>query len=99
MNRNCQQSDEIISVTERKRRSLHELPVTPKCPVPLESPKLHVSPMFPGSPWFLVSPVSNRRKVDTALKAYAAVNACTERNTARTRRWNFVRDLRGLETR
>jgi hypothetical protein len=65
-----------------------ELPVPPVCPVLPESPELPVSH---------VSPVSNGQGPEKALKAFAARNACTERNTARKRRWQLVRDLRALE--
>src|SRR4029078_3967877 len=34
-----------------------------------------------------------------ALKGYAVLNACTERNTARKRRWTLVRGLKALHTR
>jgi hypothetical protein len=34
---------------------------------------------------------------EKALKAFAARNPCTQRNTAGKRRWQLVRDLRGLE--
>src|SRR5262249_1410611 len=57
-----------------------------------ESPKYHVFP---------VCPVSNGLRLDgekeEALKALAARNACTERNTARKRRFKLLRDLRALE--
>ena len=63
-----------------------------------ESPESHQcleSHVFP------VSPVSNGQGLDgmeqKALKALAARNACTERNTARKKRFKLVRDLKGLE--
>jgi hypothetical protein len=57
-------------------------------PKPLESPK---SPECPECP------VSNGQGLEKELKDLAARNACTERNTARKRRWQLVRDLRALE--
>jgi hypothetical protein len=44
-------------------------------------------------------PVSNGQFRHPALKGYAVLNACTEPNTARKRRWNLVRELKGLESR
>jgi len=47
--------------------------------------------------------VSNGQRLDgereplAALERLAARNACTERNTARKRRWKLVRDLRAVE--
>jgi integrase len=46
-----------------------------------------------------VYPVSKGHHRHQALKGYAVVNACTEPNTARKRRWNLVRELKGLESR
>jgi hypothetical protein len=62
---------------------------SPEC---LESPKYHES---------LVYPMSNGQglngETEKVLKALAARNACTERNTARKRRFKLVRDLRAIE--
>jgi hypothetical protein len=66
-------------------------------PVPPVFRVVPVSPRSPRSPGSHVFPVSNGHGPEVALKAYAALNACTARNTARTRRWKLVRDLRGLE--
>jgi CHC2 zinc finger len=66
----------------------HEWPKSheyPKLPESLESP---VSPVFP---------VSNGQAPEKVLKALAARNACTQRNTAREKRWKLVRDLRAVE--
>jgi CHC2 zinc finger len=52
---------------------------------------------FPKYPESLVSPVSNGQGPEKALKALAARNACTERSTARKRRFKLVRDLRAIE--
>jgi hypothetical protein len=66
-----------------------------------EYPEFRKSPECPESPCVSVSPVSegqglngNREKT---LKAFGVRNACTERNTARKRRWQLERDLKGLE--
>jgi hypothetical protein len=72
-----------------------QLRVSPECP---ESPDPRE---LPESPCVSVSPVSNGQgltgKTEKVLKALAARNACTERNTARSRRWQLVRDLRAVE--
>jgi hypothetical protein len=66
-----------------------------------EYPKSLRSPKSPKSPEFLVYPVSNGQclngQTEKVLKALAARNACTERNTARSTRWQLVRDLRAVE--
>jgi hypothetical protein len=82
----------------------HEYPESPQSP---QSHRSHGSPespewpKSPKSPVFPVYPVSNGHGLDgqteKVLKALAARNACTERNTARKRRWKLVRDLRALE--
>jgi hypothetical protein len=59
------------------------------------------SPECPECPESPVSPVSNGQgpdgKEQKALKALATRNACTERSTARKRRFKLVRDLRAVE--
>src|SRR5262249_18669359 len=55
-----------------------ECPVSPECPESPESPVDHVYP------------VSNGQFRHPALKGYAVLNACTEPNTAKKRRWNLV---------
>jgi CHC2 zinc finger len=65
-------------------------------PEAIESPH---SPECPESPVDHVYPVSNGHYRHPALKGYAVLNACTEPNTARKRRWNLVRELKGLESR
>src|SRR5262249_55540997 len=66
-----------------------------ECP---ESPESLVSPQYPECPVF---PVSHGQGLDgekeKVLKAFAARNACTERNTARKRRFKLLRDLRAVE--
>jgi hypothetical protein len=47
-------------------------------------------------PEFPVSPVSNGQRVEK-LKAIAARNACTERNTERKRFWKLMRDFKAVE--
>jgi len=56
-----------------------------------ESLSLSKAPEFRGHP------VSNGQGLEGELKALAARNACTESNTARSRRWQLVRDLRAVE--
>src|SRR5262249_10410932 len=67
-------------------------------------PKSHEYPSVSSvsqSPECPVSPVSNGQRLDgekeKVLKAFAARNACTERNTARKRRFKLVRDLKAIE--
>ena len=77
----------------------HEYPKprkSPEFPRSHESPK---SPECPVSPVSLEYPMSNGQGLDKELKDLAARNACTERNTARKRRWQLLRDLRAVEVR
>src|SRR5262249_10827220 len=75
----------------------HEYPKSPSSRGFPKSHEFHESPDYP------VSPVSNGQGLDgereplAALERLAARNACTERNTARKRRWKLVRDLRAVE--
>jgi CHC2 zinc finger len=72
----------------------------PKSREYLKSPKSlehHKSPESPGYRMYPVYPVSKRQGLEKELKGLAARNACTERNTARSRRWQLVRDLRVVE--
>jgi CHC2 zinc finger len=75
---------------------------------PSRPPKSHEYPQFrksretPGSPEYPESPmypVSNGQGLEEELKGLATRNACTERNTARRRRWQLVRELRAVEVR
>jgi len=63
-----------------------------------EYPKSLGSPQYPVSP---VSPVSEGQvvdaEIDNGLRALAALHACTQLNTARTRRFKFLRDLKAVE--
>jgi hypothetical protein len=76
-----------------------ECPECPECPEPRECPE---SPEFPVS---LVHPMSNgqgQRKdllAEKDLKGLAALNACTTHGTARTRRFQLLRDLKAVELR
>ena len=56
----------------------------------------HVSPESHGFP---VYPVSNSQELGNELEELAKRNACTERDTARERRWQLVRDLNAVEKR
>ena len=56
----------------------------------------HVSPESHGFP---VYPVSNSQELEKELEELAKCNACTERDTARERRWQLVRDLNAVEKR
>jgi hypothetical protein len=64
-----------------------------------QSPECLVSRECPESPVDHVYPVSEGQFRHPALKRYAVLNACTEPNTAKKRRWNLVRELKGLESR
>jgi hypothetical protein len=55
----------------------------------------HVSPGL----WVSVYPVSNCQELEKELEELAKRNACTERDTARERRWQLVRDLNAVEKR
>ena len=79
----------------------HEYPKSRECP---KSPEFPTSPECPDShecPVYLVSHVSEGQrlngKLEQVLKALAARNACTEPNTARTKRFKLARDLRAIE--
>jgi len=66
-----------------------ELPPLPTSP-PHESPKSHGFPVYP---------VSNSHELEKELEELAVRNACTERDTARQRRWRLARDLVAIEKR
>jgi CHC2-type zinc finger protein len=61
-----------------------------------EYPEALESPEFPVDH---VYPVSEGHYRHPALKGYAVLNACTEPNTAKKRRWNLLRELKALESR
>jgi hypothetical protein len=81
-----------------QRPKSREYPELPKPPKPLGSPQ---SLRLSESPCVSVYPVSNGQGLDkeleTELKGLAARNACTERNTATTRRFKLLRDLKKVE--
>jgi CHC2 zinc finger len=74
----------------------HEYPQSLKS---REFPGSHGCPQSPESPKCPVYPVSNGQGLEEELKGLATRNACTERNTARKRRWQLLRDLRAVEVR
>ena len=100
----CGDGDEILFLSKLKGLSLTEamslyldmagFPAS-RPPTSHEYPK---SREYPVSP---VSPVSDGHGLNGAaeegLKALAARNACTKRNTARSRRWQLLRDLKAVE--
>jgi hypothetical protein len=53
--------------------------------------KHHMSPKSP------VSPVSEGQGLEKQLRALAASNACTQLNTARTRRFKLLQDLKAVQ--
>src|SRR5262249_41813517 len=81
---------EMAGFPPRAHKS-HEYPQSRECPEFPESPASLESLEYP------VSPVSNGQGPEKGLKALAVRNACTERNTARKRRFKLLRDLRALE--
>jgi hypothetical protein len=109
----CSSGDEIaflikhfeISRREAIKRYLDMAGFPPnRAPKSHEYPKSRKSRELPASPKYPVSheyPVSNGQglngETEKVLKALAARNACTERNTARKRRFKLVRDLRAIE--
>src|SRR4029453_16895115 len=92
-----------ISRREAIRRYLDEAGLPARRPQSREYPELpqpRKSPEFPGSPESPVchvSPVSNGQALDQQLRELAARNCCTERSTARKRRFKLLRDLKALE--
>src|SRR5262249_31828498 len=88
------------SPKSRESPQSHESPESHECPespVSPQCPECHESHVYP------VSPVSNGQGLDgekeKVLKALAARNACTERDTARKRRFKLLRDLRAVGAR
>jgi CHC2 zinc finger len=84
-----------------------EYPKLPQSPQSPESPECPQSPWYPetrkshGCPKSPVSPVSNGQTLHgelvKVLKTLAAQNACTQLNTARTRRFKLLRDLKAVQ--
>jgi CHC2 zinc finger len=62
-----------------------------------ESPKSPKSPKSPEYPEYPVYPMSNGQGLENELKGLGARNACTQRNTASKRLWQFMRDLKAVE--
>jgi hypothetical protein len=107
----CGDGDEIMFLSKRKGLSLTkamnlylEMAGFP----PSRPPKSHEyrkslgSHRYPGSPQSPECPgypMSNGQGLEKELKALGTRNACTERNTARKRRWQLLRDLRAVEVR
>jgi hypothetical protein len=84
---------EMAGFSPRLSHRSHEYPQFPQSH---ERPECHKSPK---SPVFPVYPMSNGQGLEEELKALAARNACTERSTARKRRWQLARDVRAFEMR
>jgi hypothetical protein len=76
-----------------KSRECHKSPESPKCPEYPEYPESLVHPMSKGQ--------APERDLLAAkdLKGLAARNACTAHGTARTRRFQLLRDLKAVELR
>ena len=74
-------------------------PMSHECRKSLGSPECLESRTSPKSPEFPVYPVSNGQGLDQEIKVLAVLNRCTERNSARGRRWQLVRDLRAVQKR
>ncbi len=87
---------EMAGFPPRVHPKPHEWPKSHEYPKSLACPE---SPMSPEYPVSLVYPMSNGQGLEKELEGIAATNACTERGTARKRRWQLARDLRALEKR
>jgi CHC2-type zinc finger protein len=109
----CSQGDEIaflvkhfsISRREAIKRFLEMAGFPTRSPKSREYPKSRESgeypklPKSPKSPEYPEYPVSKGQGLEKELKDLAARNACTERSTARKRRWQLLRDLRAVQER
>jgi hypothetical protein len=102
----CGDGDEIMFIKKWKRLpslteaiSLYLDMAGFPSPRPAKSHEYPKSPKSPESPESPVYPMSNGQGLEEELKDLAARNACTEPNTARKRRFKFLRDLRALELR
>jgi hypothetical protein len=60
-------------------------------------PESHEGLECPKCPEFPVSPVSKGQELEKELRSLAAQNACTQFNTARTRRFKLLQDLKRLQ--
>jgi hypothetical protein len=81
---------EMAGLPPSRSPKSHEYPKSLRSPECRKSPKYHES---------LVYPMSNGQGLEEELKSLAARNACSDRNTARRRRWQLARDLRAVEKR
>jgi CHC2 zinc finger len=108
----CGEGDEIMFLREWKGLSSSKAmslyldmagfprrvpPKSHEYPKPRESreyPQCHESPKSPEYP---VYPMSNGQGLENELKGLGARNACTQRNTASKRLWQFMRDLKAVE--
>jgi hypothetical protein len=70
-------------------RNEHEFSFSPP-PLPHVSPESHGFPVYP---------VSSTQELGKELEELALRNACTKRDTARSRRWQLDRDLKAVEKR
>ena len=104
----CGDGDEImflrklknLSLTDAMNLYLDKASFPPRIPhKSREYPESRESPQFHESPKSLGYPMSNGQGLEKELKGLAARNACTERNTARKRRWQLLRDLRAVQAR
>lgn len=68
-----------------------------ECETYPESHEGRECPVLPKSLVAPVSPVSGGQDLDAELKALAAQNACTQLNTARTRRFKLLQDLKAVQ--
>jgi hypothetical protein len=84
---------DLWSITDLDSKGQRVRIITEKHEFP-PSPLPHVSPESHG---FLVYPVSSSYELGKELEELAARNACTERDTARERRWRLARDLNAME--
>ena len=110
----CGDGDEILFLRKLKNLSLTDAmnlyldmagfpsdvpPKSHECPKSPEFPQSHESPKSPECLVSPVYPMSKGQELEKELEALAARNACTERNTARKRRWQLLRDLRAVQVR
>jgi len=95
--------DSFVSSNGHTSAESHECHEGRECLESRKSPKSLGSHECPESREFRVSPVSEGQGLEieagamVVLKRLAERNACTERNTARKRLWQLVRDVKALE--
>jgi len=110
----CGDGDEIMLIRKLRGVSLSEAmslyldmagfprscpPVSREFLEARKSPDSRTSRVSRECPESLVSHVSNGQALEVEFQQLAARNACTAPNTARRRRFKFVRDLRAVEQR